>query len=398
MTHNQRLFEKFQKKANLKHNNKYKDGYGDVVYISCFTPIRILCPEPDDGYFTQKPSDHLQGNGCQKCGRRSIQKSQRSSPEYFLQRAYEVHGDRYEYPDIETSYVNAKTAITMICRKHGPYEQTPDDHLSGCGCPDCGKETIIEKATVWTQESFIAACKEKHQGFFEYSKTVFKGIHEKITVTCPVDGDFDQLAASHLRHACDDCAIRERGKQRRLGKEKFVEMANELHGGKFDYSKFEYTNYTSPSTIICPKDGEFEQSPAQHLRKRTGGGDCPECSKKMYSIEGIQYVEYLQATEYPKLQHAKNGGEYRIEGTRYRADGYDPLSNTVFEFQGCYYHGCERCFPDRSFMTHTSKTAEELFARTRQREQEIRSLGYNYVEMWQCQWRIERALQETGKV
>jgi hypothetical protein len=49
-------------------------------------------------------------------------------------------------------------------------------------------------------------------------------------------------------------------------------------------------------------------------------------------------------------------------------------------------------------MTHVSKTVEELLTRTRQREQKIRSLGYNYVEMWQCQWRIERALQETGKV
>jgi hypothetical protein len=372
-------------KANIKHNNKYKEGYGEVVYIDCFTPIKILCPE--DGWFDQKPSDHLQGNGCQKCGRRSLQKSQRSSPEYFLQSAQKIHGDKYQYPDLDTSYVNAKTPIHVLCYKHGSFEQTPDTHLSGSGCPECGKLIISSKLTKWTHENFIEACIKKHNSFFDYTKTRYKQLNEHITIICPNHGEFEQVANSHLRYGCFKCASEARGVQRRLGLQEFIDAANTLHELRYNYSKFEYTNYTTPSTIICSEHGEFEQTPAHHLRKRTFGGDCPQCARKSYSKEQIQWLKSLEPL-YPNIQYATKGGEHRIGTTRKHADGYDPDTKTVFEFQGCYYHGCERCFPERETMNNlVKKTFQQLFDRTREKERIARSLGYQYIELWQCDWR-----------
>ena len=50
-----------------------------------------------------------------------------------------IHGDTYTYEN--TNYVSAKTSLLIGCRKHGQFEQVPNYHLSGNGCPECGQET-----------------------------------------------------------------------------------------------------------------------------------------------------------------------------------------------------------------------------------------------------------------
>ncbi len=54
----------FISQATAKHNNKY--DYTNINYINSSTKIPILCP--DHGEFLQKPSHHLWGQGCPKCG------------------------------------------------------------------------------------------------------------------------------------------------------------------------------------------------------------------------------------------------------------------------------------------------------------------------------------------
>ena len=49
-----------------------------------------------------------------------------------------------------------------------------------------------------------------------------------------------------------------------------------------------------------------------------------------------------------RSQRARNQGEYQIPGRRWRLDGFDETSNTVFEFLGCFWHGCHLCFPQLS--------------------------------------------------
>ena len=50
----------------------------------------------------------------------------------------------------------------------------------------------------------------------------------------------------------------------------------------------------------------------------------------------------------PRIRHARNAGEYRIPNSRYTVDGYDEETNTVYEFQGCFFHGCRTCYPNRT--------------------------------------------------
>lgn len=55
--------------------------------------------------------------------------------EYFINQAYEIHPNIYDYSLIE--YVKWDSKISIICPIHGVFQQTPNAHLSGKGCLDC---------------------------------------------------------------------------------------------------------------------------------------------------------------------------------------------------------------------------------------------------------------------
>ena len=120
---------KFIKKAKEIHGDKY--DYSKVEYKNSNTKVCIICPE--HGEFWQLPYHHLHGCGCSKC--RS--KKMTLTTEEFIERAKEIHGDKYDYS--KTEYVDNKTKICIICPIHGEFWQIPLNHLQNKGCPYCGK-------------------------------------------------------------------------------------------------------------------------------------------------------------------------------------------------------------------------------------------------------------------
>ena len=95
------------------------------------------------------------------------------------------------------------------------------------------------------------------------------------------------------------------------------------------------------------------------------------------------------------IQHVRNGGEYHIPGTKFFVDGYCQDTHTVYEFQGCFVHGCLRCYPNRheKHVRHCHRTMQDVYETTQQKIKELRALGYNVVEMWGCDW---KRLRETS--
>ena len=105
--------EEFIKKANEKHGDKY--DYTNVDYKGSKTKVCIICPE--HGEFKQRPSDHLNGQGCPKCGQLARNDCNRSSKEDFIKKANERHGGKYDYTNVD--YKGSKTKVCIICRNHG---------------------------------------------------------------------------------------------------------------------------------------------------------------------------------------------------------------------------------------------------------------------------------------
>ena len=80
-----------------------------------------------------------------------------------------------------------------------------------------------------------------------------------------------------------------------------------------------------------------------------------------------------------------HGGECWIE--RAPVDGYNPEKKVVFQYHGCYWHGCPKCYPyDRDrIIDRGDKTREDLFKATKRRTAYLRKAGYRVIEAWACQ-------------
>ena len=117
--------ESFVKKSKEVHNDKY--DYSKVVYINNRSKVCIICPE--HGEFWQRPSDHLRGCGCLKCGRMNATKKQSNTISDFITKANNIHNNKYDYS--KTNYINSYTKVCIICPEHGEFWQTPIAHLNG---------------------------------------------------------------------------------------------------------------------------------------------------------------------------------------------------------------------------------------------------------------------------
>ena len=88
------------------------------------------------------------------------------------------------------------------------------------------------------------------------------------------------------------------------------------------------------------------------------------------------------------IQHAGNGGQKKIQYVKGTVDGYCDETKTVYEYQGCFYHGCENCYPNRT-ERHTwldNRQMWEVREVTREKVAKLKSIGLNVVEMWGCKW------------
>ena len=190
--------DSFIEKANSIFNGKY--SYEKVNYVDYKTEVTITCPIHGD--FKQRPSNHLKGHGCPLCAKNGVKptlevfrarfsdkminlsefeykratdagkclcercgnvwyttpmsltkgsgcprcaKERRvmkrtSNIDEFIRKIQEKHGINYDFS--EAKYVNAITKMAVICPSHGKFFMTPNDLLSGHGCPICSSSRL----------------------------------------------------------------------------------------------------------------------------------------------------------------------------------------------------------------------------------------------------------------
>lgn len=270
----------FIERAKTKHGDKY--DYSKVDYKNSLTKVCIICPE--HGEFFQIPASHLKGAGCPKC-------NGRITSSMFLEKAKEVHGDKYDYSKVE--YKNATTKVCIICPEHGEFFQEPHKHLKGQGCRKC---TGCAKLTT---EDFIKKSRETHGDKYNYDKSIYTGNKSKIIISCKKHGDFKQNAGDHMYgYGCPICS----GKGK-VTNDSFIERARLVHGDKYDYSKVEYKSNSTKICIICSIHGEFSQKPYVHLQ----GCGCPKCggSLKLSTEKFIERAKKVHNNlyDYSKVEY-----------------------------------------------------------------------------------------------
>jgi hypothetical protein len=125
-----------------------------------------------------------------------------------------------------------------------------------------------------TKEYFIRKATDMYNGKYSYEKVEFVDRKTKVTITCPIHGEFKQTPTQHLHgNGCPRCSKDKDTERRKSNLDEFIEKAKLIHGDKYDYSKFVYERAKNKGVIICPEHGEFLQRPDLHLR----GAGCPKC-------------------------------------------------------------------------------------------------------------------------
>lgn len=209
----------------------------------------------------------------------------------FTAAAQKVHGDRYDYS--QAVYTNATTRILIVCPDHGPFSQTPRDHVhSAAGCPACsGNERL-------TPERFLQRARAAHGDTYDYSKVDVSTQMAAVTIICPTHGEFTQLPKQHLKgRGCPKC-----GGTHRLTREEILAQFAIAHGDRYDYSAVTYKNMLTEVDIICREHGVFRQLPGVH---KLGHG-CPQCGVHARSAVARRNPAEVAA----ELHEAKPGFSY----------------------------------------------------------------------------------------
>ena len=317
--------------------------------------------------------------------------------------------------------------------------------MNGQGCRKCG---ILKRANKIrsNNKEFIEKANKVHGSIYDYSKVDYKNNTTKVIITCREHGDFNQEPGSHLKGAgCNKC----RGGIK-LTIEEFIEKANKVHSGVYDYSHVEYKNAFECVKIICKLHGAYNQKPYVHLN----GCSCPKCgieknannnrttkeefiekankihnfkydysnvvyvnnttkviincsehgdfkqspvchlknqgckicNPRRYSKKQILWLNFISKLNNIYIQHAENEGEFLVPGTKFLADGYCKETNTIYEFHGDYWHGNPKIYCCDETNKTSKLTFGELYKRTLDREDRFKNMGYNVVSIWESEW------------
>ena len=202
--------------------------------------------------------------------------SKSKSQEEVIKEFIEIHGDIYDYSKVQ--YESAHKNITIVCSIHGDFSISSSNHKSGQGCKKCAiiKRAVTRKSNV--EKTLISKFKEAHKYFYNYDKTVYNLSSEKVIITCPIHGDFEQTPSNHKKgHGCPRCKVDKSNKlhlEKAIGK--LIDDFRKVHKDKYDYSKTKYEKCGKCVVITCPLHGDFSQRPSCHRR----GRGCPKCGRE----------------------------------------------------------------------------------------------------------------------
>lgn len=252
----------------------------------------------------------------------------------FIAEAIRIHPE-YDYS--ETKYIDSKTPVTVICKRHGAFTPRPYNFIHGkcTGCPECGKETIKKKLTI-SEQVGLERLKSKCPTY-DFSKFKYVNLKTKGLVLCSSGHEWLVTGKALLAGTkCPICSRESANNKQKLSIEEFITRANEIHNNTYDYTKVIYINYHTNIDIICKEHGIFKQTPAHHL----SGEGCPLCNSSKGELAILKWLNQhkLVSIRQYKLPYPLNKSK-----TIY-ADFYLPDYNIIIEYNGEQHYKSIKCF------------------------------------------------------
>lgn len=105
-----------------------------------------------------------------------------------------------------------------------------------------------------------------------------------------------------------------------------------------------------------------------------------------HSKSSIQWLEYISKSQGINIRHALNGGEVMIGS--FKADGFCEENQTVYEYNGCPYHGCPKCYDPT--LRYQGSTMGQIYRKTMRRIKALEKT-FKVVVIWHCEWMVASA-------
>ena len=278
----------FIKEAKAIHGDKY--DYSKSVYTRADDKITVTCKEHGD--FQIRAAAHIlkraKPQGCKKCGQKEHSlRVKLNRAKTLIADFKKVHGDRYDYS--ESIYHGFHKKIKIRCKVHGVFEMTPASHIyQKANCKKCIDDDLKKHGAHnrIDTNSFIKRAIEKHGDAYNYSKTVFTGMHKPIIVICNKHNEeFTQSKAqNHLENEfnCPTCLqnrYNEHTESTRLSIDEVKKKIKEIHGDFIEVIDFKnYTGVESKILFRCNRfDWHNDFYSSVHSATGKEGSGCPIC-------------------------------------------------------------------------------------------------------------------------
>lgn len=282
----------------------------------------------------------------------------------YIKRCNIIHDNYYTYNKVE--YKNSKSKIIVTCPKHGDFLIRADAHLNDRGCKICGNNMI-------TENEFIEQANITHNYRYDYTNINYINKKIKILIKCEKHGFFEQKPIKHLSgQGCPFCNKSELFGSKKATKEQFIIESNKKHNNRYDYSLVTELNTIKDKVKInCNKHGIFEQNAHIHMN----GNGCPNCGFNT-SLAGDGFIKSFNNDNIIKEKIIFIGNK------RFKVDGYDETTKTIYEYFGTFWHG----HPDRKDLVGIHPFYKlpytEIYQKTLNRINFFEENGYKVIYKW----------------
>lgn len=263
-----------------------------------------------------------------------------SKTELYIEKSKKQHNNKYDYSLLK-EIKKRDCRVNIICPIHGIFNISLHKHICGDGCKKCGNEIARLKRIHKAKEKFIKQSSELHNHKYNYSKTNYISAKEKLIITCPIHGDFEQTPNTHLNSCgCKKCANDKTKERLSIPWNIYEKDLHNIHANKYDYSKAVWKGADIDIIVVCPIHGNFKIRPADHKR----GRGCQKCSKETH----IQYNK-LDTDNFIEKSIQIWGKKYNYSKTKYLGsnDKVIIICDKHGEFKQLpsnhYKYGCGSC-------------------------------------------------------
>ena len=128
-----------------------------------------------------------------------MRKTTKLTNDFIIKKGNIIHDNKFDYSLMV--YENAKIPVNVICKEHGIFKVSMDNHLNKkSGCPKCSKRHH------YTNEELVSLFNNVHSNKYEYNLENYKNNKSIISIKCPHHGEFNLRIQHHINGvACSRC-------------------------------------------------------------------------------------------------------------------------------------------------------------------------------------------------